>query len=117
MFKKTAFLLLAISLMVGSTSAYAFESSSWKSAGTKGEQARGKLEFGLKNMFLGWTEVIQEPVQAYKGVEGAEGDVFRGLLVGIGNAVLDTAGGIAHFVTFPCTHIDVPLPEGGTDVT
>jgi hypothetical protein len=115
MVKKLAICLLVVCVMMSASAAYAFEGSSWTKAGSKSEQSRAKMEFGLKNMFLGWTELIQEPYQAYKGTSGE--NVFVGLFDGVFNAVLDTAGGILHFATFPCNKIDIPLPEGGTDIT
>ena len=84
----------------------AFAASSWAN-GSYSDQAVGKFKFGLTNTLLGWTEIFTEPY-ASKSIEG----VGKGLWNGIG----DTVGGALHLVTFPFPMIDVPLPDGGTDV-
>lgn len=113
--KKTTIGFLVLSVFFLAPVAYALDlqPSPWKSEATKGEQARAKFEFGLKNVFLGWTEILTEP---YEARQGGLGEILRSLPEGIINAVLDTAGGAIHFVTSPCPHFDVPLPEGGTNI-
>ena len=102
--------LLALAILFTATAAYAdLPASPWTTKATNSEKARAKFEFGLKNMFLGWTEILTEPYEA-KG-----SNVVAGIGEGLFNGIIDTVGGVLHFVTFPCPHIDVPLPEGGTD--
>ena len=83
------------------------EGSPWTQADDYGAQAGGKLGFGLKNVLLGWTELITEPVEQKS---------FWGVGQGLGNAVMDTVGGLLHVLTAPVTTIDVPLPENGTNL-
>jgi hypothetical protein len=91
-----------------------FKASPWKAnTGSKGEMAKAKLLFGLENTFFGWTEIFTETYEGFKGEKReAPWALFRGIL----NGVLDTVGGVAHVITSPCSHLDIPLPEGGTDV-
>lgn len=86
--------------------------SSWASEMGWGAQAKGKLVYGLKNVLLGWTELFTEPKDSLS--EGT--NFFAGIGRGIWNGVGQTVGGALHLVTFPITAIDVPLPEGGTQV-
>ena len=86
--------------------------SSWADGATYGEKATGKLKYGLTNALLGWTSLFREPVQASQAGE----NVFVGIGRGVWNAVGQTVGGAAHAVTFPIPQIDIPLPEGGTDL-
>jgi hypothetical protein len=86
--------------------------SSWADGATWGEKATGKLKYGLTNTLLGWTSLFREPVQASQAGE----NVFVGIGRGVWNAVGQTVGGVAHAVTFPIPQIDIPLPEGGTDL-
>ena len=86
--------------------------SSWADGATYGEKATGKLKYGVTNLLLGWTSLFREPVQASQGGE----NVFVGLGRGVWNAVGQTVGGAVHTVTFPIPQIDIPLPEGGTDL-
>ncbi len=72
----------------------------------------GKLGYGLTNLLLGWTEIFQEPYNAAK----SGGNVVTGIGKGLWNAVGDTVGGVLHTVTFFIPQLDVPLPEGGTDI-
>ena len=72
----------------------------------------GKLGYGLTNLLLGWTEIFQEPYKAAK----SGGNVVKGLGKGLWNAVGDTVGGALHTITFFLPQVDVPLPEGGTDI-
>ena len=86
--------------------------SPWADEPTWGAQATGKLKYGVTNLLLGWTSLFREPVQAHQAGE----NVFVGVGRGVWNAVGQTVGGALHAVTFPITQIDVPLPEGGTDL-
>src|SRR3989338_11538604 len=86
--------------------------SPWADGVTYGEKAGGKLKYGLTNTLLGWTSLFREPVQASQAGE----NVFVGIGRGVWNTVGQTVGGAAHAVTFPIPQIDIPLPEGGTDL-
>lgn len=122
--KKLLFVLLALAVLAAPGVAFAgdgshcgkcsldFKASPWTSKATWGEQAVGKLEFGIKNIFTGWTEVFTEPMDAYKN----HTCVVKGFFHGVANAVLDTAGGVLHLATFPITQLDVPLPQGGSSL-
>jgi len=85
---------------------------SWTSEVGYGRRAMGKLGFGLKNLFLGWTELFTE---AQEGVAGGE-NVLSSVAKGAWYALLDELGGVVHVATFPITALDVPLPDGGTHV-
>lgn len=89
-----------------------FKASPWTTETTWKGQALGKLQFGFKNFFAGWTEIFTEPKEAYDN----KTCVVKGFFRGIFNAVLDEVGGVLHIATFPITQLDVPLPEGGTTV-
>ena len=87
----------------------AFAASPWVAQTTYSDQLRGKLDFGVKNLLAGWTQIFTEPMNYHK-----EGKcVIKGLGYGLYTAVADTVGGALHFVTFPITQIDVPLPDNG----
>lgn len=104
--------LVLFSIVLLSAPVMASAASSWAEGATYSEQATGKLKYGLKNTLLGWTSLFREPVQASQAGE----NVFVGLGRGVWNGVGQTVGGIVHLVTFPIPQIDIPLPEGGTDV-
>ena len=87
-----------------------YTASPWTQEMGWSNRALGKLGFGLKNTLLGWTELFVEPQETMQ----SGGNFFRGLGMGIKNAIENTVGGILHVVTFPITGVDVPLPEGGT---
>ncbi len=103
MLKKMAVFVTIFALAAGS----AFAASDWASGASYGDKAIGKLKFGLTNVLLGWTELFTEPYES-KSIDG----VGSGLV----NAIGDTIGGALHLVTFPLPMIDIPLPEGGTDL-
>mgnify|MGYP001561531833 FL=1 len=90
--------------------ALAQAASPWAAEQGWGNQAKGKLVYGLKNTLLGWTELFTEP---YEAVQNGE-NFFVGLATGVWNGVGQTVGGVLHLVTFLVPAIDVPLPEGGT---
>ena len=108
--KRIGLALLCAALLAAPMTASA--ASSWANGTTYSEKATGKLKYGLTNTLLGWTSLFRTPMQASKAGE----NVFVGIGKGVWNAVGQTAGGIAHAVTFPIPQIDIPLPEGGTDV-
>lgn len=112
MLKKIAFGFLVFAFFASAAYAYeAVEASPWTTETTYQEKALGKLEFGLINGLLGWTEIISEPYQAHK----AGGNAWQAIGTGTINAVLDTVGGALHIAT-TLIPVDVPLPEGGTDI-
>ena len=73
------------------------------------KQAMGKLGFGLKNLLLGWTDLLMEPKEALD----SGGNFFIGVGSGIKDTITNELGGALHTVTFFLPQIDVPLPEGG----
>jgi hypothetical protein len=75
-------------------------------------QSKHKFVFGGKNLLLGWMELYNEPRDAAR----EDRSVMKGIGRGIVNAFGDMVGGAAHVITFPITALDVPLPEGGTDL-
>lgn len=83
--------------------------SPWRSEPRWIDQAVGKLGYGLKNALFGWTELVTEPYAASR----SNRSVLAGIGRGIWNAVGDTTGGVVQAVTFPATHVDVLLPQGG----
>ena len=89
-----------------------YTASPWTSEMGYGPQAMGKLKFGLKNLLLGWTDLVVEPKEAANAGEN--------LLVGIGHGVKDavenTLGGVVHTATFFLPQVDAPLPEGGVQL-
>ena len=108
---KKLFILLSVGIL-SATSVFALEDenarpSPWRSKTTYGQQAGSKFIFGAKNFLLGWTELISEPIEE-KSVTA--------IPQGLGNAVMDTVGGLLHVLTAPLTNVDVPLPENGTSI-
>lgn len=88
-----------------------YTTSPWVSETGWANQAKGKLIFGVKNLLLGWTDLITEPKEAVN----AGGNFFTGLGSGVKDALFNTLGGVVHIVTFPITQVDAPLPEGGVN--
>lgn len=86
--------------------------SGWTGNVGWGDRALGKLGFGVKNLLLGWTDLIVEPKEAMAN----GGNFFKGLGVGLADGLANTLGGAVHLITFPITGLDAPLPEGGTQL-
>ena len=86
--------------------------SPWTSEMGWSNRALAKLGFGLKNVLLGWTEVILEPKRALE----SNGNFFVGVGRGVLNGVGQELGGAIHAITFPITELDAPLPDGGTQL-
>ena len=105
--KSIAWLLVA--LIVMSVPQMAFAASPWTTKTTYNDKAIGKLQFGLKNLVFGFTEIFMEPKKAVDEHENVPQGFAKGLMYAIG----DTIGGALHVVTTPFTQIDVPLPENG----
>ncbi len=103
-------LVIGVVLLGGAVTASA--ASPWAKESTYTAQVGGKLRYGLTNTLLGWTSLFREPMEASQAGE----NVFGGIARGIWNAAGQTVGGAAHTVTFFIPAIDVPLPEGGTDL-
>ena len=100
--------VLGIVLMAAPMAAAA--ESPWASEATYKDQAIGKLKYGLVNTLLGWTSIVRTPMKS--SPENGLMEIGRGIY----NALGQTGLGVAHAVTFPVTALDVPLPEGGTDI-
>ena len=96
---------LAISVLTPPAGA----ASPWTQEDNYGDKAAHKFGFGLRNVVLGWSEILTEPVQASK----AGKDPVEGFFNGIGKALMRTIGGTIHTVTYLITPIDIPLPENG----
>jgi len=103
---------LVLALGVLAAPMLASAASPWADGTTWGEKAGGKLKYGATNLLLGWTSLFREPVKASKAGE----NLFTGIGRGIWDAVGQTVGGAVDVVTFPVPQIDIPLPEGGTDL-
>ncbi len=102
-----AFLLIGM-LLAGGT-AFASNPSPWTQETTNKEKMLGKLDFGMKNLLAGWTELLAQPYYALKH----DCCALKGFGRGIYYAVADEIGGALHLLTFPITSLDVPLPNGG----
>jgi len=95
----------------------AFAASPWAEGETYYQKFDGKFSYGMKNLLVGWTEVISQPLIYHKEKQGNRfSRFFQGLGRGAFNAVFDTLGGFVHLVTSPITVLDVPLPQGGVDL-
>lgn len=105
--KKFIVLFVAFSLLVAPSLVWA-EASPWAEEETYGNKTKGKLDFGIKNAFGGWTEMFTQPYDDHK--EGKNAMVGAGQ--GFFNAVVDTVGGVIHTGTF-FIPVDAPLPNGG----
>lgn len=113
--KKLMLILAAAAFLAAPATAFAkcnCEPSPWTEKTTYSDKAVGKLEFGIRNLFAGWTEIFTEPYEAQQ----AKTNIFSGIGEGIWNGLFDTVGGVLHLATFPVTGLDVHLPEGGTTV-
>lgn len=73
-----------------------------------------KMDFGLVNTMMGWTEFFTEPGERCKEHKHFEA-VFPGIFAGTFNAAADTSLGLLNFATSPIP-VSVPLPEGGVNV-
>lgn len=87
--------------------AVAFAASPWTQETTYEAKAGAKLQFGLKNLVFGWTELLTKPV--------AGNDVINDIGTGLVNAIAYTLGGAAHTATF-LIPVDVPLPNDGVQI-
>ncbi len=104
--KKSAKFLAIFVIAMMAISATAMAASPWKEqGGSYGDMAKAKLDFGMKNLLGGWSELLTQPFK--------QDNIGTGLGKGLYNAVIFTTGGLLHTVTFPATTIDVPLPDNG----
>ena len=101
--------LIIFGLLLGPT--VCFAGSPWTEKTTYWDKTVGKLDFGMKNLLGGWTELFTEPMHHHKDA----GDVFVGLGTGLYKSVVYTVGGALHVVTFPIP-LDVPLPDNGVNL-
>ena len=108
--KKLSMVLIVL-VLIGSLPTLGWAASPWTTGTTYQDKMMGKLGFGLKNLLLGWTEIIKQPIDGAK-TENVAG-FGKGLFTGLYDGVLYTLGGALHVVTFPATSIDVPLPNDG----
>ncbi len=104
--KKIALLMLALAVLLTSSSAFA--ASPWTEKESYKDKTVGKVDFGFKNFLGGWTELFNRPIKYHKEGKSAS----EGAVVGLYNAVVYTVGGALHLVTFPIP-VDVPLPNNG----
>ena len=99
------FLALALLLMIAlAPSAVA---TPWAEKEGYGEKTKGKLAFGLRNTFLGWTEMFSEPKRYKFDLNKSE---WEGFCMGISKFVFYTADGLIQLATFP---IPVDFPDFG----
>ena len=108
--KRLGLVVLGVAMLAWPLSASA--ASPWADEATYTEQAIAKLKYGLKNGLLGWTSLFRTPAAE---IEAGE-NVVVGIGKGLYNAVGQTVLGAVHAATFPLTALDIPLPEGGTDL-
>jgi hypothetical protein len=107
--KKMFMLLLLLTMLL--SPALGFADSPWTEKPTYNSEVAGKLQLGLRNTFLGWTDLFIEPIHASRRCEQGE-NVVTGIGKGVMDALYNTVGGAIQLVTFPLI-ADVPLPEDG----
>ncbi len=107
---KKVIVLLVLAAMV-LTPTLGFAASPWMDESTYNERVSGKLQLGLKNTLLGWTDLFIEPIHAGSKCNSCE-NVWTGIGKGFTDAIFNTLGGAAQLVTFPLV-VDFPLPENG----
>ena len=89
-----------------------YTASPWTKETGWGKVATSKLGFGVKNLLLGWTDLFTVPKKAMD----AGDNIFKGIGIGLKDAVENTLGGVVHIVSFPITNLDAPLPDGGVQL-
>ena len=110
MTKRLGVWAVVLALVAAPTAAFA--ASPWAQEADYVGKAKGKFVYGLKNTLLGWTEIFSEPAEAVKNGS----NFFVGIGEGLFNGIGQTVGGALHLATFLIPQIDVPLPEGGTQL-
>lgn len=96
-----------IALLILIAGAPSLAASPWAENLTYGSRVRGKLGYGLKNFFLGWTAMFIEPYQPKYGKP------WEGFCVGIAQTVFYSTNGLIHLATFP---IPVDFPDMGRGI-
>lgn len=105
--KLAAFVVLM--LMVSNSAFAEFVPSPWtKEEGWK-NRAVHKLDFGVKNLFLGWTSIFTSPKKHHENFGATMKSVGMGMMM----APMNMVEGAMHIVTFPITNLDIPIPCGG----
>ncbi len=105
---KNALRIFSLLLVVMMFSSVAYAASPWTEQSTYADKVVHKLDFGIKNLFGGWTEIFTAPMRAKDAGKNCMSGVGEGLM----NAIVYTVGGALHTATFPLP-IDVPLPNNG----
>ena len=105
---KKALQIFSLVLVVMMVSSVAYAASPWTEQSTYGDKVTAKLDFGLKNLLGGWTEIFSAP---YRAKEDGK-NCFAGIGQGLVNAVVYTTGGVIHTATF-LIPVDVPIPNDG----
>jgi hypothetical protein len=105
--KKIMSLVVILSMVL---TPLAFAASPWTEHKSYGGQIWGKLQFGLANSLLGWTDVVATPVR----YAGDSKNIWEGVGQGLVDGVTNTAGGLFHLATFPIP-VDLILPHNGVD--
>lgn len=95
-------------VLVLALSPVAWAASPWTEKLTYTERAAGKLQFGVTNTLLGWTDLIVEPNRAMT----EKRNVWAGFGKGLVDGIVNTVGGVFHLGTF-FIPVDFPLPEDG----
>ena len=108
--KKTIVLLLLAAMFL--SPAVVFAASPWTEETTYGDKVSEKLQFGLTNTLLGWTDLFFEPIRSSKKCESCD-SLWTGLGKGITDSVVNEVGGAVHLLTFPLVFVDLPLPDDG----
>ena len=108
--KKMVLMLLVMVLLVGPSMGFA--ASPWLSGETYGDRISGKMQFGLKNVLLGWVDLFYEPNKA----ANEKTNVWAGAGKGLVDTVMNIGGGAFHLVTFPIP-VDFPLPDNGVQLS
>ncbi|OQA56289.1 MAG: hypothetical protein BWY42_01073 [Candidatus Omnitrophica bacterium ADurb.Bin277] len=98
---------LVFSILVLVSQPSAALATPWAEKQTYGEKIRGKLAFGLRNTFLGWTEMFSEPKRYKFDLNKSE---WEGFCMGISKFVFYTAGGLIQLASFP---VPVDFPDVG----
>ena len=101
--------VMIVAVLMLSIPEIGYAASPWTEEQGYANQVKGKLDFGIRNLLGGWTEIFRSPMRA----KDEKTCPIRGTGIGIVNAVVYTVGGALHTVTFPFTFIDVPLPNNG----
>lgn len=107
--KKIMSLVVVFSMLLAPA---AFAASAWTEEKSYADKVSGKLQLGLTNTLLGWIDLFATPNQYAN--EGK--NVWAGVGQGLVNTITNTVGGALQLVTFPIP-ADIPLPNGGVDIS